>query len=94
MKNTPEPFFEPKKLLTFLELAVKHYEKAPAWFVNYLDELYMSMNDGWQKITLDEILTVANLYTDNQWEHEWLACNRLYKLFDRIGRDTSGIIGY
>lgn len=91
----PEQFFDVKRLKKFLELAVAHYQKhAPAWFINWLDEIYMKLSDGWQTLTLDEITTIANLYRDEQWQAEAFAVNSAYKLFDRLGRDTSGIIGY
>lgn len=91
----PETFFDGKKMGKFIEQAVAHYQKhAPAWFVNYLDEVYAKLSEGWQSITLDEVVTIANLYRDGQWQSELFAVNNTYKLFDRLKRDTSGIIGY
>lgn len=91
----PEQFIDIKKLSKFIELAVAHYGKhAPGWFTDWLDEVYMRLSDGWQSITLDEIITIANPYRDGQWQAEPFAVNNAYKLFDRLGRDTSGIIGY
>ncbi len=91
----PEAFLQTEKMRVFLTEAVKHYEKrAPAWFITWLDELYIRLQENWQGITLDELCTVAMLYVDGCWAYEAYAVNNAYKLFDRLGRDTSGIAGY
>ena len=80
---------------TFIEEAIKHYSRAPAWFTDWLDDLYIRLADNCRAITLDEILTLAQLSSDDgSWEAENLAVNRVYKMFDRLGRDTTGILGY
>lgn len=91
----PEQFIDVNKMRKFIELAVAHYAKhAPAWFIDWLEDLYIKIGDGDRSITLDEMMIVARLYSDEQWQSEPFAVNSAYKLFDRMGRDTSGIIGY
>ena len=91
----PEQFIDVKKMAKFIEQAVAHYQKtAPAWFIDWLDEVYRKLSDGWQSITLDEVITIANLFVDGGWKPEPFAVNNVYKLFDRMKRDTGGIIGY
>lgn len=81
----------------FIERAMSHYQEqknAPGWFTDWLDDLYIRLSEDWAKITLDEMVSLANLYRDNVWMPQSLAVNQIYKLFDRMGRDTSGIMGY
>ena len=79
----------------FIEEAIKHYKQAPGWFTSWLDDLYIRLGEQCGSITLDEIQTLAMLAHDGvSWEAESLAVNRVYKLFDRLGRDTTGIAGY
>jgi hypothetical protein len=78
----------------FIERALEHYQGAPAWFTNWLDELYVNFDQKWSTITLDELMTLQWLYQDGQWFPQMLAVNTIYKLFDRLGRDTTGILGF
>lgn len=80
----------------FIQEAMSHYEerKAPAWFTDWLDDLYIRLGENWGIITLDEMLTLQTLQEDGHWLMQYYAVNRVYKMFDRLGRDTSGIIGY
>ncbi len=88
-----ELFWDLDKIQRFLVAAIKQYEHAPGWFTDWLDDLYRRLNEDWGPITLDEVGTLAFLY-ENGWIPESLAVNKVYKLFDRLGRDTSGIAGY
>lgn len=81
----------------FIETAMNHYQEqknTPGWFTDWLDDLYIRLSEDWAKITLDEMVSLANLHRDNDWMPQSLAVNQIYKMFDRLGRDTSGIIGY
>lgn len=90
-----ELLFEQAKMDLFLRSAAKQYKDAPAWFMNWLDDVCVRLNDSWRSITLDEVCTLQSLYYQNgQWMPEPLACNTIYKLLDRLGRDTTGILGY
>lgn len=86
---------------SFIEQAMSHYQeqKAPGWFTDWLDDLYIRLNEDRGKITLDEMITLRDLggygpeYPE-YWLMQPLAVNMVYKMFDRLGRDTTGIIGY
>lgn len=83
-----------KAARTFIEQAIKHYQRAPGWFTDWLDDLYIRLGENYGPITLDELFTLTRLYSDESWMPEQFAVNIVYHLFDRLGRDTSGIIGY
>jgi hypothetical protein len=80
----------------FIQQAMSHYQerKAPAWFTDWLDDLYIRLGENWGKITLDEIFTLQGLQDDGCWLSPSYAMNSIYKMLDRLGRDTTGIIGY
>lgn len=90
----PEQFIDIKKMMKFIEEAVKHFHGAPGWFTDWLDELYIRLQEDWHGVTLDELLTVDHLHDTDGWKPEPLAVNSAYKLFDRLKRDTTGILGY
>lgn len=89
-----EPFLNIANLKRFIEQAVQHYQHGPAWFVLWLDTLYIRLSDDWKTITLDELVALARLHDEDGWQPEPFAVNAIYKLFDRLGRNTTGIIGY
>lgn len=91
--KTIPSFIQPANIALFLQKAHNHYYKtAPAWFVNYLEELSIQLGDAaWKKITLDELVTIHQFYYDKHWIPEQLAVNLTYKLFDRLGRDLTGL---
>lgn len=80
----------------FSQQAFHHYteRKAPGWFTDWLDDLYIRLSENWGPITLDEMVTLSRLREDNCWMVQPLAVNTVYKMFNRLGRDTTGIIGY
>ena len=79
----------------FIQQAILHYRTAPGWFTDWLDDLYVRLDENCNTITLDEIQTLGMLCpTGEEWEPESYAVNRIYKMFGRIGRDTTGILGY
>lgn len=89
-----EPFLSIEKMKLFIEQAIQHYQHAPGWFTSWLDTLYIRLSDDWRTITLDELCELARLHDEDGWKPEPFAVNAVYKLFDRLGRDTTGIIGY
>lgn len=79
----------------FIKQAMSHYaQKAPGWFTDWLDDLYIRLGENWREITLDEVASLSRLYEEGDWMPQTLAVNAIYKLLDRLGRDTTGIIGY
>lgn len=90
------PFLDINAARLFIQQAMNHYteRKAPGWFTDWLDDLYIRLGENPHPITLDEIATLQYLQADGCWMVQPLAVNTVYKLFDRLGRDTTGIIGY
>lgn len=89
-----QQFINITDMQSFILSAEYHYEKAPGWFTDWLDDLYIRLGENWGPITLDEIVTLDKLYENDTWMPEPLAVNTVYKLFDRLKRDTTGIISY
>ena len=81
---------------SFIEQAMSHYQeqKTPGWFTDWLDDLYIRLGENWGPITLDELHTLASLNIDGCWLTQHYSVNGVYKMFDRLGRDTTGIAGY
>lgn len=90
-----EKFLDIKSARKFIEQALKHYQeqKAPAWFTDWLDELYIRLHEDLKGVSLYEMAILARLY-ENGWIGQPFAVNMIYKMFDHLGRDTTGIIGY
>src|SRR3989442_10095268 len=88
------PLVNMEAIPRFVEEACKHYEGGPGWFTNWLEEMYMNFNQNWSTLTLDEVATLQRLYQDGQWMSQMFAVNMVYKMFDRMGRDTTGIFGF
>lgn len=90
-----QQFLDIKSARKFVEQAMKHYlsEKSPGWFTNWLDELYIRLHDDLKGVSLYEMAILDRLY-ENGWMPQQLAVNLVYKMFDHLGRDTTGIIGY
>lgn len=94
MTNT---FLDISAAKRFIMVALLHYteRQSPAWFTDWLNDLYIRLREESRAITLDELLTLSSLEeTSGQLMPEPLAVNTVYKMLDRLGRDTSGIIGY
>jgi hypothetical protein len=90
-----EGFWNWQACRKFIQQAIEHYKYAPGWFTDWLDDLYIRLDEQCNSITLDEIQTLGMLSPDgNSWEPENYAVNRIYKMFDRLGRNTTGIAGY
>jgi hypothetical protein len=80
----------------FIVKAMNHYQErqAPGWFTDWLDDLYIRLGENWAPITLDELFTLSSLNVDGCWLTPHYAMNGVYKMFDRLGRDTTGIVGF
>jgi len=69
------------------------YEHGPGWFVEWLEDLYTRVQDDLKAVSLYELVTLNRLYDDG-WLPESLAVNMVYKMYDALGRDTTGIIDH
>ncbi len=88
----PKQFLSTEAFRQFLKEAVLHYEKsAPALSV-WLDEMYIRLGEPeWKTITLEEIQQIQYLYADDCWLNAANAANNIYRLLNRMGKDTSRI---
>ena len=89
-------FFDLDEARLFTVKAMNHYQeqKAPGWFTDWLDDLYIRLGEDWRRITLDELAALQGLFDEGGWALQTLAVNTVYKLFERLGRSTVGIAGY
>jgi len=87
-KDAISAFLNIEDTRTFIEVAMQHYQEQnmPGWFIRWLEDLYTQLGSYWQAITLDELTILSSLFTENVWTSPALAINRVYKLFDRLGR--------
>jgi len=89
-----EPFLNISNMQAFIHAALYHYSRAPAWFSNWLEDLFLRIEDGrWTEISLTEISMLNRLFIDG-WESENMAVNRIYKMYAFLGRDTTGMAGF
>lgn len=85
--------FDYEATRTHLEQAVAHYKKtAPAYFIQYLDGLYVRLYEKPESVSVLEVVTVGRLLEEGEWEHPNYAVNRLYHMMDRLGMDTTGCL--
>jgi hypothetical protein len=80
----------------FIQKAMSHYEKqsAPGWFTDWLDDLYIRLGENINAVPLEELVLLSRLHEEDGWTPQSLAVNTIYKMFDRLGRDTTGMISY
>lgn len=92
----PPKFLDINAARNFIVEALNHYQerKAPGWFTDWLDDLYIRLGESAGSIVLDELLTLSVLDYEGCWMMQSLAANTVYKMFNRLGRDTTGILGY
>ena len=81
-------FLDIQAARSFIKQAMSHYQerKAPGWFTDWLDDLYIRLGENWGIITLDELATLRDLQENDCWMQVSHAVPALYKLFDRLGR--------
>jgi hypothetical protein len=82
------------EFLAFCGEAVAHYEKSAPAVADYVDDLFIRINSKPETVLLVELTAVSALRESGEWEHPNYAANRLYKLANRLGRDTTGLAGF
>jgi hypothetical protein len=90
-------FFDLEGARQFIVSAIEHYASlnVPPWFIDYLDlDLYVRLGERWATITLDELSVLYRLSDENGWKEVRYAVNDVYKLYDRLGRSTDGLVSY
>ena len=86
-------FFSFSETLDFLTLAVNHYEKSAPALADWLDELYITLQENPQSVTVFQLLQLQQLVMDGQWEHPNFAQNRWYKVRELMGQDR-GVLSF
>ncbi len=82
-----------EKVELFLTDSCNHYEKTAPTVAAHCDELYIRIQQG-SPVTLREILAVCSLRDGNTWDSPNYAANRIYKLREFLGMDTTGHAGF
>jgi hypothetical protein len=100
MPKTITPALDPVAVRAFIQAAYKHYEQQqepviPPWFTRWLDDLYARSYtlEGLDLTPAGELLTLQSIYDfeSGTWLSQPAAVNKIYKLFNRLGRDTAGM---
>jgi hypothetical protein len=74
--------------------AVAHYGWSAPTVAAYLDGLYVRLREDPDHVALSELVALARLKEEGQWEHPNFAANRVYHLMRRLGMDASGHVGF
>lgn len=88
-----KPLIEIHRLQHFLNGCCDQHETTAPTVQDYCDDLYQRVSEG-KPVLLTELLTIDNLQENGVWEHPNGAANRIYKLKDRLGQDTTGDLGF
>jgi hypothetical protein len=87
-------FVDHHGLLEHLTRAGQVYEKTAPTVNDYLDDLYIRLNESPDTVVMSELTFVASLLEEGQWMQPNYAANRHYHLMNRLGRDTTGLAGF
>ena len=78
-----------------LTAVAEHYEKSAPTVADWANDLYVRIGDSPDTVTLTELRMVTRMAdTDGGWTHPNVAANLVYKLMNRLGRDTTGHAGF
>lgn len=80
------------------DIVIEYEESAPV-VSRWADGLYRTVHGFDEqreggKVTLDELSTAQSMYEDGNWATPHVAQNRVYKLFERMGWDTAGMLDF
>lgn len=91
----PKLFLDTNAFKQFLAEAVKHYAESAPRLSEWLEEMYIRLGEeDWKTITLEEIQQIQYLYADECWLGAEWAQNNIYRLLNRMGKDTTRIAGF
>lgn len=77
-----------------IKQAVNHYEHSAPTVAEYLNRLYIRINEEPAGVRLPELLFVSRLNEDFLWMHPNYAANTLYHMMHRLGMSTVGHAGF
>lgn len=78
----------------YLTAVVEHYERNAPRVSRWANELYVRVNEAPERVTLAELRGALALCEAGVWEHPNYAQNRIYKMLDRLGQDTTGWLDF
>jgi hypothetical protein len=85
--------FNYHELRSYIEDAVANYEKSAPQLAEWLDELYIALEQNPISVSVFELLQLAQLKMDGIWEQANYAQNRWYKVRALKGQDR-GVLSY
>ncbi len=77
----------------FIERAAEHYATSAPALVDWLDEVYIALNEKPASVSVWEIMQLDQLMVDGTWEHPNYAQNRWYKVRAALGKER-GVLSY
>lgn len=80
------------KLQTTLTAIVNDYEKTAPTVSDWANDLYVRLTDDVDSIRLVEIMAADDIHASKM--HPSYAANKVYKLMNRLGQDTTGHTGF
>lgn len=86
--------FDLNKFMEFLTDAAMHYAKSAPTVADYLDDLYIRINEKPADVRLVELTRIQGLIEEGTWEHPNYAANRVYHLMQQLGMSTAGQAGF
>ncbi len=90
-------FLDTGEARKFIEQAMRHYAEQrniPGWFTDWLDDLYIRLSENLEGVTCYELWVLSRLNEEGCWMGQALAVNTIYHMFDHLGRNTTGMLGY
>ena len=88
------PLLDLDAIAAYLTRVAMQYATSAPTVSAWADALYRTLGEDVGKVTVRELLAAQALYEEGQWEHPHLAANRIYKLLDAMGKDTTGQLGF
>jgi len=74
--------------------AVARYEKTAPTVATWANDLFVRLHENTRAVVVAEVQFADRLFLAGEWMQPNYAANDLYKLMDRLGRDTTGHAGY
>ena len=94
MLDIKQPLIDFNAIRSFLVLVVCQYEKSAPTVSAWADDLYIRLGENIKEIRVIELIQAQSLLEGDTWEHPHYAANKVYKLMNELGQDTTGHLGY
>lgn len=83
--------FDFDKSIDFLTRAVAFYQDSAPVVSDYLNDLYVRLQDDFESISLLEVRTLEMLNDADELANPHYATNLVYKMLQRLNRDVVGV---